>query len=62
MYRCVSFRLVPRALLDIAGSALYIVTVPDQPSSRDIAVHSCVGFLEPPHFLALHREVGQRLK
>ena len=27
----------------------------------DIAVHFCVGFLEPPHFLALHREVGQRL-
>ena len=33
MYRYVSFRLVPLALLDIAGSALYIVTVPDQPSS-----------------------------
>ena len=33
MCRYVSFRLVARALLDISGSALYIVTVPDQPSS-----------------------------
>ena len=60
MYRNVSFRLVPRALLDIAGSALYIVILPDLHQRGDIAVHFCVGFLWSSHFLAFHREFAQR--
>ena len=61
MYRSVSFRLVPRALPDIAGSALYIVILPDRHHRGDIAVHFCVEFLGAPHFLAFHREFARRI-
>ena len=61
MYRSVSIRLVPRALTDIAGSALYIVILPDRHHRSGIAIIFCVGFLGSPHFLGFHREFAQRL-
>ena len=61
MYRSVSFRLVPRALPDIPGSALYIVILPDRHHRSGIVVVFYVGFLGSPHFLAFHREFAQRL-